>query len=249
MHHIVAFEEDVGQAANTEMDLIQDQIVNGDSGQAFFQQDMRCVGIYASSATMTRARITSPKLRQVYIPYVFPFNLALLPVNDPNVMDLRNNPMELRGLERFVPEATSGIACGTERAYVVMVCQSVSNVAPSGEMFTLRATGGTTLAQGVWGDVPLTFDQQIARGRYAIVGGHCQGATIVAWRLILENQVERPGGLGQASLGSRTHKMFMNGGLGSWGEFFSTGLPRLQCLANAADTAQALFLQVVRVGA
>lgn len=248
MHHVVAFEESVDNTPNTEMDLVVDQIVNGEAGQAYFQEDRRVVGIYGSSATIQRCRITSPKLRQVYIPYVFPLNGALLPAQDPNMMDLRNNPMELRGLERFVPEVTSGIACGSEQAYVVMFCQQQSSVAPSGEKYTLRATGTTTLVQATWVDVPLTFDQQIARGRYAIVGGHLQSATAIAWRLILENQVDRPGGLGQALLTSRSHKMFRCGGLGNWGEFFSTGLPRLQVLANAGDTAQSLFLEVVRVG-
>lgn len=248
MFHVLAFEEDVDNTANTELDLIADQIAIPEAGQAYFQEDMSLFAAYVGSATLTRARLTSPKLRQVFIPYLIPLNGAVVPPTDPNIMDMRDHPMLLRGLERFVPEVTSGVAMGTERAYAVLFVTPGFRPAPSGEIITLRATGTTTLAQGVWTDVALTFDQQLARGRYAIIGGHCFSATAVAWRLILENQVYRPGGLGITALTNRSWLPQYDGGLGMWGEFFSTGLPRLQVMANAADTAESLFLQCVRIG-
>lgn len=248
MFHLLAFSGAINNTANTELDLVSDQIVQSDSGQAYFQEDMKLNMLYASSATLLRARLVSPKLRQIFIPYMVPFNAALLPANNPNVVDMRNRPMTLRRLERFVPEFTSGVACGTENAYCVMAFAKELQDAPFGEITTLRATGTTTQVAGAWTDIALTFDQQLADGRYAIIGGQFQSTTAVAWRLILSNQVWRPGGLGQAALGSRTHDMFYNGKMGSWGEFVNTNLPRLQCLANAADTAQNLFLQVVRIG-
>ena len=250
MHHILAFEEDVGTTADDAMDIIPDQIAQSDSGAAFFQQEMQLIAAYAGGATILRTRLVSPNLRQVAIPYIIPVNSGVTPTDDPNIMDLRRTPTTLRGLERFQPESTSGVAMGTERHYCVLVVSpSPMYDAPVGQMVTLRATGTTTLVQGTWVDVPLTWDQQLARGQYAIVGGHCQSATCVAWRLILENQVWRPGGIGMTAITRRVPDMFYGGGLGTWGEFFSTGLPRLQVMANAGDTAENLFLQVVRVAA
>ena len=248
MFHLIAFEEAIDDTVNLELDLVPDQIANGDAGQAYFQDDMQLIMAYLSAPTLLRGRLISPKLRQIYVPYFVPFTAALLPPNDPNVVDMRNRPLSLRRLERFVPELTSGLACGTEQSYCVLAFTQGLQEAPFGEVTTLRATGAATLVQATWVDVPLVFDQQLADGRYAIIGGQLQSATAIAWRLILSNQVWRPGGLGQAALGSRTHRMFYDGGLGKWGEFVNTNLPRLQVMANAGDSAQNLFLQVVRVG-
>lgn len=248
MFHLIAFEGAVGQTANTEIPGVFDQIAQNDGNYMYFQEDMNLYMAFVSAATITRARLTSPKLRQVYIPYLFPISAALLPPDKPNVVDMRRRPMVLRRLERFVPEITSGVACGTEVSYGVLAFSAGLEEAPFGEVTTLRATSTTTATAKAWSDVALTFDQQLADGRYAIIGAQVQSTTVVAYRFILSNQVMRPGGLGQAAIGSRSHEMFENGGLGKWGEFVNTNLPRLQVLCNAADNAFEVKVQVVRIG-
>lgn len=248
MFHVAAFASAIDNTANTTLAAVADQILSIDSNQLFAQQDMTLQAIYAAAATIQRARLSSPKLRQVAVPYIVPIDPGATPSDDPNVMDMRDHPVILRGLERFQPEFTSGVAMGTERAWCVLFLTPGYVPPPSGETITLRATGTTTLVQAVWTDVTLTWDQQLARGRYAIIGGQLQSATAIAWRLILENQYWRPGALGITALTRRSHRMFYDGGMGSWGEFFSTGLPRLQVMSNAGDTAENLFLQCVRIG-
>lgn len=249
MHHCCIMSASISNTANTALTAVADQIASTDGGQFFFPEDVKLVAAWVGSATLDRARLSSPELRQIFIPYLVPATQSLLVPDNPNIVDLRDNPYYLRGLERFQVEATSTIAMGNETCTAALFVMSQYNPAPTGGSFWIRATGTTTVTAGAWSDVTLTFDQQIARGRYAIIGGEAKGATIIAWRLILDSQFYRPGGLGKLNNGRRSADLFRNGGLGNWGEFLSTSLPRLQLYCTGADTSQDLWLQVVRVGA
>lgn len=248
MHHTSVFLTAVGQTADTVLAAQTDQILPIDSSNSFLPPDpLMLLAAYAAGATLNRARFDSPRYRQIAQPFIQPTNLTLLPATNPNVQDFRDNPLRIPALSPFSVQATSALACGTEVTTCVVWLARDRVAAPVGDIYGLRATGATTVVAKAWSDVALTFTQSIVEGEYAVVGGNCFGATMIAWRLILDNQFYRPGGLGFATLGLRAPLFQYAGGLGNWGTFRNTSMPRLQVYCNAADTAQTLFLQVIKL--
>ena len=121
-------------------------------------------------------------------------------------------------------------------------------------MKTVRATAAITATAlgNAWGAGALTFEQVLESGMYAVVGMKAFGATLIAGRLIFPNQGPRPGCIGYATpltgVGAIENPAFRNGNLGVWGTFSHTAPPQLEVIAAAADTAQEVYLDVVKVG-
>jgi len=252
MHHIAAMEEDVGTTANTELDAVPDQVLPIANNRYILDVDTFLWAVASLGATIQRARFSAPTFRKVVLPQLVPLIGAVVPPTNPNIADFRTTPILLPRRQELAVEHTSGVAMGTERHYSVWFLGASLSPAPRGPVYTLRATGATTLVQGTWVSVPLTWDDNLPPGEYDIIGGHVQSATGVAWRLLLANwglsgqHVEmRPGGLCVTALTNRAPDMQYMGGLGHWGTFSNTTLPRLEVLANAGDTAQVLQLQIV----
>ena len=248
MFHLAAYFVAVGQVANLDMTAQTDQILPIDSANHFLPNDqLNMIGAYASALTINRARLDSPRYRQIAQPYIEPVNLALLPAHNPNYMDRYDNPLRVPALSPLAAQMTSALACGTEASFVGLWLESQRRPAPVGDIYTLRATGATTVTAKAWSDVALTFDQSIVEGTYAVIGGCAYATTAVFWRLIFDNQFYRPGGIGFATRGLRGPPRQYGGGWGLWGTFKNTSMPRLQIYCNAADTAQTLFLECIKV--
>lgn len=123
---------------------------------------------------------------------------------------------------------------------------------PAGEIIQARATGTTTLTVDAWTTVDLTLEQELPAGRYAAVGFIPMGVSVIAARLVIPGQGNRPGmpgliGAGEAislnaDFGPVEKLMYYN-----MGEFTNTALPQLEYLAAAADTAQTVYFQLVKV--
>ena len=130
---------------------------------------------------------------------------------------------------------------------------NIGNLMANG-MKTLRATAAitcTALGNG-WEAGAITFEQSLEAGMYAVVGMKVLAATPIAGRLIFPNQGARPGCIGYATpasnVGAIENPIFRNGNLGVWGTFSHTAPPQLEVMAAAADTAQEVYLDVVKVG-
>lgn len=249
MYHLAAWFEALGTTANTDIQPVADQILSIDNNHFTFNQATQLLAAYASSATLSRARIQSPQTRQVSPVYIRPPTVSLLPPTDPNIMNLVRNPFVLQPHEEVAIEATSAIAMGTENFYALAwLTWMGTRPWPVGDIFPIRFTGTTTLTANVWSDVTVTFADTLPNGQYTAVFSECQGTTQIAHRWIFDNQVPRPGFFGFATLGLRQPNPFYEGQLGVMGEFPSYSTPRLQVLANAADTAQEGYLWVIRTG-
>lgn len=217
------------------------------NGHQVLRDDLWLIAAYMSSAGLARGRIVSPSLRIVAPPQVRPITQLLLPPTDPNVADYRNGPIRLRGREEIAVEMTSATA-GAEVHYCIMFCGDANFNVPRGVPYVIRATGATTVVAGAWTNVQLTFDDLLPAGEYEVIGMEAQGTTVVAARLVMPLQsLLRPGTLGQAALGGRTWRPFIDGGMGSFGRFVTTAMPSAEFLCNAADTAQTVFLKCIKV--
>jgi hypothetical protein len=112
---------------------------------------------------------------------------------------------------------------------------------------TVRATSATTLTAHAWTNAALTMTQTLRAGTYAIVGLKAQGATMQMARLVLQTTANRPGVSGVTSLGHAGSPWFRQGNSGDFGTFSHVSTPTIDCLANAADTAQNFWLDLVKI--
>lgn len=243
--HVAAFTESIVQLTNEDISALTDDILAIQNGHLFPQMDMDLQFVAVMSPNMDRARLVSPTMRQVTLPFIRPLNVAALPATDPNVADYRDIGIHLRGLEEFALEVTTN-AAGPSRVTGVVGLGGPIDPIPVGDVFTFRGTSTTAAVANAWSTLAVTFADILPAGNYAIVGGEHQSTNGQAFRLILEGQYWRPGGISVSALGNRTHWMFYKGGLGVWGRFKSTRLPIVQVLANAADAAHEIYLDIVR---
>ena len=248
MHHTIAWRESVTGTAATDIEPVADELLSIQNGHFVPQVDQNLLFAYAGGAEINDARFISPSFRQITNPRIRPINLAIVPVDEPNMADYSENPLRIKGLEELQLEITHGNA----GALVVVGVAGLSKVpvtpAPRGDIYTMRGTGTATAVAGAWTLIPITWADTLPTGTYACVGCEFVGATCIAGRLIFEEQWERSGGLGQSLVSGNGPELFRKGRLGVWGRFNANRMPNVQMLCNAADTAQTVFLDLIRVG-
>lgn len=113
---------------------------------------------------------------------------------------------------------------------------------------TVRATATTTLTANAWTACTLTLDQQLEAGRYAVIGMRAQSAGAKAARLVMQETAARPGVIAYDSNADLEHPMFRNGNMGVFGSFVHTAIPQVEFLSLSADTAETVFLDIVKIG-
>ena len=248
MHHTIAWRESIADVTELDIEPVVDGIINIQNAHFVMTKDWLLQYAYFGAAGATRARIVTPSLRQVTTPFIRPINLAIVPVDEPNMADYTASPLRLRALEEvqlLAFQTTGGAA-------VVVIVAGISpqplGPSPNGDIFTMRGTGATTVTAGAWSNCAMTWQDTLPNGTYAVVGAEFIGATAVAGRLIFEDQVERPGGLGQSLVSGNGPPLFRKGRMGIWGRFSTFRMPNVEFLCNAADTAQEVYLDLMRVG-
>jgi hypothetical protein len=247
MHHTLAWRVSAADTTETDITPVTDGIWTIQNSHFLPGTNWSLLTMYAGAATPSSARLVTPTFRQITTPYVRPLNTDIVPGNLPGVADYRNNPLTLRALEEIQLLATQASGGAAVIAGVACVSQQASVPMPSGDIYTLQGTGTTTCVAGSWTQCAMTWQDTLPQGVFAVVGGQFIGATPIAGRIILEDQVNRPGGLGTSAVDLIPSPIFQKGGLGIWGRFNSNRMPNVEFLCNAADTAQTVYLDIIRV--
>lgn len=248
MFHCLGFFENITQDVETDIQPIVDDIFVIQNNHFLPQVDRNLMWAAFLATDGVTARIITPSLRQVTTPFIRPVSTSLLPGNQVNVADYRANPLRLRGLEELQVNAEQTSAGAAD--VVIMMGLEVTPISPmpSGDVYTLRGTGTTTVTANAWSTVAITWQDTLPAGNYAVVGLQGNSVTGYAARLIFEDQWPRPGGLLTQAEDAATHQMFMKGGLGIWGRFNSNRMPVVQYYCASADTAQVIYIDLIRVG-
>lgn len=248
MHHTLGWRLSLADATETDMTPVTDGIWTVQNGHFLPDRDWFLAAAYFGAAGPTRARFVTPTFRQVTSPYIRPMNTDIVPGNLPGVADYRSNPLRFKALEEIQllgTQTTGGAAVAVGLAWVM---RAGLVPMPAGDVFTLRGTGTTTMVAGAWTQTAVTWQDTLPQGIFAVVGGNFIGTSCLAGRCIFEDQVDRPGGIGSSAADLNNEPMFMKGGLGIWGRFNSNRMPNVEFLCNAADTAQEIYLDIIRVG-
>lgn len=246
MFHTIANFVAIANVADTNIPPVADGIMAISNNHFLPQKDYDLIYSAPMAVTLDRVRLNSPTNRQITIPFIRPFTAALSPPTDPNVADYRANPFRLRALEEFAFEGTD-TAAGPNNCYVVSGLQTGFEPMPAGNVFTLRGASTTAAVAATWTQIAVTWADALPAGTYACVGLDVVSVTPVAARLTFENQVERPGALGVALVGSRNHAMFNKGGLGVWGRFKSTRMPTVEVLNDGVIAVHTVYLDLIRI--
>lgn len=246
MFHLCAYSASIDTTANVDIAAVVDDILTIQNSHFLLPQDLRMLAIYAGSATLIRARMSSPKLRQITQPQIRPINVAALPAANPNVSWYWPNLLTVRAGEELAIQATANPGT-TERFNALLWLVDQIRPIPPGDIITLRATSTTACVANAWTTLTYTLDDQIPAGTYAMLGSECVNANGIAHRWIMDGVYFRPGGLCQQAVGSRTMDPVYMARWGEWGRFRNTSLPRLQCLNNSTDNAHTMYMNVVQV--
>jgi len=193
----------------------------------------------------TQARIESPTLRRLANIDVQPFDLATEPGTPPLPVMITGNPKALEGSEGLQFKA-SCVQAFTARLLAWLSDGPLTPV--TGEIFTVKANGTTTLVASAWTNGAITFEQALPRGRYQVVGMRVKSAGLVAARLVFPGYAWRPGVIGCDAYTDIERIEFRGGRMGVFGEFDHDLPPTVDYLSISADTAEEIWLDLIKIG-
>ena len=246
MFHTVAYQGTGVAATDVDLTPIPDGLMTIQNGHFLPQSDARVLYALSAGLTQTYTRIVTPTFRQITSPFIRPLENAAAPGALPAFARYNLNPLVLKGLEEI------SVIHNNTATPVVKVVLGLSLTpmmpAPQGNIFTLRGTGTTTQTALGWSLCPITWSDSLPTGNYVCVGMSAFAATGQAARLTFEGQWERPGCIANAAVTAQEWPFFLKGNLGVWGNFHSYRMPTVEFLSTAADTAQTVFLDLIRVG-
>lgn len=248
MFHTAAYTIALGSTADTDVTALTDDILAINNSHFTLTQPMGLMAAMAMSATLSRARLASPSMRQIASPWIRPINVLALPGTNANMWLLDHSPFTVPAWEEIQCQATSAIAMGTERFNALVWLSASYDPIPNGNIIPLRWTSSTAAVANTWTTLTITFADTIPSGVYAAVFSEQFATNAIAHRWIFSNQIWRPGFPSFATVGLRLPYAISKGQWGTMGRFRSNDLPRVQVLNNSTDATHEGYLCVVRVG-
>lgn len=252
MFTIAGFYKPVAQnAVYDSLNAVTDQSQTiSSNGKFIFPQRYKIVQAAVMGTALTNARLDAPSLRNLVLPQIYPVIVAAAPPDQPPISWLGDYGPTLQTNEEFTIDV-SHAGAGADDIFAAVFLQDQGSAAPGGPAFTLYGTATITHVKGSWVLGPLTLDQTLPSGRYAVVGFDAVAANAFAVRLVFPGLNQwRPGVIANASYGRRSW-MDRNrmGRMGAWGEFFNTAQPQVEVLGHTAGSASvAVVIDVIKVG-
>lgn len=248
MQHLMVYSSaKTASTADQAVTFVPDPAIPTDvSGNPVLPTPMKLLAGFACGTNIQACRINSPYFRRLFLPYMWPIISTDTIPNDPNIFDLRDHPMNLPALEGIEVDTSNGT--GANRHTVgLMIADTQPQQVTGAEVYTVRCTAAITCVAYTFVSGNLTFGQTLPQGNYGITGFMCQSATGICARLILPGQAYRPGALAVTALTNRPPFTGRKAPLGLMGTFSSTALPQIEVFAVSTDSAQVVFLDLVKL--
>lgn len=232
----------------TEMSAVKDQHITTKGDDVLVPSFApNLMALFALGTTISRAQFSTPSLRERSLIDISPLNIGAEPLSNPRIVDYVAKPIALtpgEGARFLVAEGAAGLELGVGLAWL----QGEAEAAPDGEIETIRCSSTTTLTANTWTLCELTLSQQLRAGTYAIVGMSAISAGAIAARLVIPGSAYRPGVIAFDAESDFGTTYGRNGKLGSWGTFEHVYPPQIEFLSISADTAETVYLDIVKVG-
>lgn len=246
--HLAVFSESKDQAAIGPIAALADPSLTV-SGNNIQIPDFApfLMGAFGIGVNLTRAQLQSPSLRRIVNPEIRAILKSAAVTAYPDPMDLFHNPIQLDVSEQMQAYCAEDGA-GATRMSVLAFLGDGKVEAVTDPIFSVRATGATTLVAYTWTNGALVFDQVLPVGDYAIVGARAESAGLIAFRFLFQGSTPRPGGIGVSTETLQDWYAQRMGGLGVWGIFNSTTPPTVDYFSASADAAEVLTLDLIKIG-
>lgn len=247
--HVAAYSASLTNGStNVANTIVSDQVLTPSGTTAFIlPKPGKLYAAYSAGVSLTSVRINTPSLRYVGLPFVGPVNLTLTVPSPPNVTVWGDNGPTLPVVDAISAEHTLGGGAPEQEMTAIWFKFGGAPV-PGGPVYRLRFTATITAVANAWTTGALTPDSTLPQGTYSVVGMDAFGTNLVLARLIFPGSFFRPGCLARNATGGVPEEIFTDGSMGVYGSFKSVNLPNLEILATGANTAQTVFLDLVRTG-
>lgn len=247
--HLAAFRGSVVNATtNTAIAGVPDSILARSASNAFLAPGgSRIVVASAGGVNASRSRINTPAMRAVGLPYIAPLGTGVTVQAPPNFANFGSNGPKPNDADEISVEATHTDAAA-QIQWALMWLRFGRKEWTPGMRYRLRGTAAITGVVGAWANGAITLDQTLPSGIYQIQGMDAFGTNLLGARLIFPGGGWRPGCLARNAVSSQNDVLWTNGDMGVYGEFDSTAIPQLEVYVEAANSAQEVYLDVIRLG-
>ena len=201
---------------------------------------------YAVGASLTRASVVSPSIRRRYPHEVTPLDANTNPSSQ-FVFQPLSSPIQLDGGEALNFQVAENGAGAVRDSGLVWLSDGPFAPVTGSEVFTIRATGSTTLSAFAWTNCALTFNDTLPAGEYAVVGLQAASAGGIAARLVFTGSPWRPGVICTTTSTVVGNPLFRYGNMGVFGTFAHNTPPTVDFLSSSADTSETIFLDLVMI--
>lgn len=250
MHLVAYYNSAIGTTVDTDIAAVTDGIMYIQNNHFLPQFPMWVYGAYAIGPLLARAKISTPKIRQINPVYIRPIDYgAALPSANPNMDILLPAPFQLQQLEEIQILATSNTVSTEKFLALLWLMDTQPTPPPLGDVYTVRWTSTVAAVAYTWTNIaPGTFEQVLPYGQYAMIESEYFAANAIAMRLIFDApQTFRPGQLGFANNRSRLPYAWFRK-TGQFGTFRTTNLPRQEIFNGSTDATHEGYYHVVKVG-
>lgn len=248
MYHVLAYQGSSHDVTDLDATPVQDDIISISNGHFMPQSDMLLFGFYGGGNILSYVTLNTPTTRQISVPRMVPVSGTILPPTDPNIIDLRQNPLRLRAIEEIQMLNTLGTNASNLPFVNLLFVGDRLEPVPRGDVLTLHGTSTTAAVSLAWTSLSITFDTTIPAGLYAIVGAQVVSTNALAHRFIFKDQIWRPGFLSVNAATARTAWDYYRGGMGQLGTFTTVTYPTMQVLCNGTDASHDVTWEIVRIG-
>lgn len=217
-----------------------------------FTEQYSLVATAALGATLTAAQLDSPTIDAFNPMQIYPtIASGIVPPTNPNVMDLRMNPIPIPLNEELQLKLAGG-AGGAEPDYGIIWLRAsgpgaVDYVVPTPTLtnprFFALFTATLVLTAGVWSPFGgITFTNPLRGGAYQCNGAFLVCAHAVAYRInfvkspMYAGRKLYPGGLVENAYGNQILR-FGDAWLGGQGRFNNFELPQMAVLGSTTETS------------
>lgn len=266
MFHLAAYTTAfAGAATLQDMTAAVDGAFTQRNGHLTFTSPMKLLAAHYTGALVTAAQLSVPSINAIAPHNIYPPNLAVTELTNPNVQDLRDWPLQLPLEEEIAVQAT---ASGAEQENAFLWFGTpmwTADISPArvqsggdanlGRRLTILATAATTKVANAWSANAVIVPQQNLKGGvYAILGITPFVAGVLAMRMdfpaskMYQGKKLFPGDLVQAAYGNVPNRRGPTW-LGIWGAFHTFELPSVQVWGNAAGAATlTMWIELVYLG-
>lgn len=256
--HLAAWFQSTFGLSLAELNQVQDDILTQPNGQRFqVPTDYLSIkGLAALGNGITRAQMKAPSLdvrreKLEVLPRVQ--GSAKFSLGFPEFM-VPTKDVDLEATETITMIQSDGAGVAFSHYGLIWLGpKGPLPPMPEGDVRRVRAVASTTLTAQKWTSVTMTPDADLEPGQYSLVGLIPISATCVAGRVIITGQNYRPGFIGfagtEAAAADFDPRALKNPLYGyPMGSFAHTNIPQVQFLADAADTSETVFFDVIRIG-